>query len=187
MRTRCATCAPWRPGRSGRRNSADGTSAPARDRRVAPLRRAWRTRTRQARRRGPAQQPQARSRAARARRPGSEAAARRRKWAGRSSGPVVSARSHVRRRAAIRIRAANRWEAGQRPARFSLGLLPSGPDPVGEWNVHRQPPAPYIGHREADYKPPGPGFRPDFTPAILPAGRLAALRKARLRAIGRFR
>lgn len=26
----------------------------------------------------------------------------------------------------------------------SLGLLPSGPDPVGEWLVHHQPPAPYM-------------------------------------------
>src|SRR5580692_4790892 len=26
------------------------------------------------------------------------------------------------------------------PNRSSLGLLPSGPDPVGEWLVHRQPP-----------------------------------------------
>jgi len=31
------------------------------------------------------------------------------------------------------------------PNRSSLGLLPSGPDPVGEWLVHRQPPALYIG------------------------------------------
>ena len=36
------------------------------------------------------------------------------------------------------------WEAGQRPDPGSLGLLPSGPDPVGEWLVHRQPPAAYI-------------------------------------------
>src|ERR1019366_7506427 len=28
----------------------------------------------------------------------------------------------------------------------SLGLLPSGPDPVGEWCVHRQPPKPYLDH-----------------------------------------
>ena len=27
---------------------------------------------------------------------------------------------------------------------FSLGLLPSGSDPVGEWYVHHQPPAPSI-------------------------------------------
>ena len=27
---------------------------------------------------------------------------------------------------------------------FSLGLLPSGPDPVGEWYVHRQPPGAYL-------------------------------------------
>src|SRR5262249_38995044 len=31
------------------------------------------------------------------------------------------------------------------PNRSSLGLLPSGPDPVGEWLVHRQPPGLYIG------------------------------------------
>ena len=36
----------------------------------------------------------------------------------------------------------NGWEADERPEPGSLGLLPSGPDPVGEWFVHRQPPAP---------------------------------------------
>ena len=30
------------------------------------------------------------------------------------------------------------------PIRTSLGLLPSGPDPVGEWLVHRQSPAAYL-------------------------------------------
>src|SRR6185295_16414475 len=35
------------------------------------------------------------------------------------------------------------WEADERPDPCSLGLLPSGPDPVGEWFVHRQPPASY--------------------------------------------
>ena len=34
---------------------------------------------------------------------------------------------------------------------FSLGLLPSGPDPVGEWNVQRQPPGTYLAA--------GPRFR----------------------------
>ncbi len=34
----------------------------------------------------------------------------------------------------------------------SLGLLPSGPDPVGEGCVHRQPPARYIGYPGGDYK-----------------------------------
>ncbi len=34
----------------------------------------------------------------------------------------------------------------------SLGLLPSGPDPVGEGNVHRQPPACYIGDLVAENK-----------------------------------
>jgi hypothetical protein len=34
----------------------------------------------------------------------------------------------------------------------SLGLLPSGPDPVGEWLVHRQPPALYIGRSGGEGK-----------------------------------
>src|SRR5216684_5327337 len=33
------------------------------------------------------------------------------------------------------------------PNRSSLGLLPSGPDPVGEWLVHRQPPGPISAER----------------------------------------
>ena len=36
-----------------------------------------------------------------------------------------------------------RWEADERPEPRSLGLLPSGSDPVGEWLVHRQPPPLY--------------------------------------------
>jgi diadenosine tetraphosphate (Ap4A) HIT family hydrolase len=40
-----------------------------------------------------------------------------------------------------------RWEADERPEPRSLGLLPSGPDPVGEWLVHRQPPAPISAQR----------------------------------------
>jgi hypothetical protein len=32
------------------------------------------------------------------------------------------------------------------PFRGSLGLLPSGPDPVGEWIVHHQPPKSHIGN-----------------------------------------
>ena len=38
------------------------------------------------------------------------------------------------------------------PNRSSLGLLPSGPDPVGEWLVHRQPPGPYIGPTQPESK-----------------------------------
>jgi hypothetical protein len=38
------------------------------------------------------------------------------------------------------------------PCRSSLGLLPSGPDPVGEWLVHHQPPGPHIGDREGKCK-----------------------------------
>src|SRR5262249_59389678 len=42
------------------------------------------------------------------------------------------------------------------PNRSSLGLLPSGPDPVGEWLVHRQPPDPYISGTQRACKPPSP-------------------------------
>jgi hypothetical protein len=43
------------------------------------------------------------------------------------------------------VRRGRGWEADERPEPRSLGLLPSGPDPVGEWLAHRQPPGPYIG------------------------------------------
>src|ERR1700676_3968655 len=38
------------------------------------------------------------------------------------------------------------------PIRTSLGLLPSGPDPVGEWLVHRQSPGPYLGLKAPESK-----------------------------------
>src|ERR1700761_7127253 len=38
----------------------------------------------------------------------------------------------------------------------SLGLLPSGPDPVGERYVLRQPPAAYVDHEAAGRKRRGP-------------------------------
>ncbi len=44
------------------------------------------------------------------------------------------------------------WEADERPEPRSLGLLPSGPDPVGEWLVHRQPPGSYIGREGGESK-----------------------------------
>ncbi len=49
------------------------------------------------------------------------------------------------------------------PNRSSLGLLPSGPDPVGEWLAHRQPPGLYIGGTAPDCKPPEnrSNLRPD--------------------------
>src|SRR5271170_2945238 len=50
------------------------------------------------------------------------------------------------------IAAILRWEADERPEPRSLGLLPSGSDPVGEWLVHRQPPGPYIGRRSPESK-----------------------------------
>ncbi len=36
------------------------------------------------------------------------------------------------------------WEANKRPGQNSLGLLPSGSDPVGETPVRCQPPVPTI-------------------------------------------
>src|SRR2546423_15040739 len=38
------------------------------------------------------------------------------------------------------------------PSRSSLGLLPSGPDPVGEWLVHPQPPGSYIRRTKHECK-----------------------------------
>src|SRR6202140_1426348 len=44
------------------------------------------------------------------------------------------------------------------PIRTSLGLLPSGPDPVGEWLVHRQSPGPYLGPKGPESKRNGSQF-----------------------------
>src|SRR5579872_4180438 len=41
----------------------------------------------------------------------------------------------------------------------SLGLLPSGPDPVGEWCVPRQPPAPYVDYGRGGRKGDGGLFQ----------------------------
>jgi diadenosine tetraphosphate (Ap4A) HIT family hydrolase len=38
------------------------------------------------------------------------------------------------------------------PIRISLGLLPSGPDPIGEWLVHRQSPGAYLGPKWSESK-----------------------------------
>src|SRR5690554_847739 len=38
------------------------------------------------------------------------------------------------------------------PCLGSLGLLPSGPDPVGEWLVHHQPPKVHIGNSRSECK-----------------------------------
>src|SRR5205823_5568270 len=46
------------------------------------------------------------------------------------------------------------------PIRTSLGLLPSGPDPVGEWLVHRQSPGAYLGPKPPEIKRRGDGIRP---------------------------
>src|SRR6059058_5181001 len=45
------------------------------------------------------------------------------------------------------------------PIRTSLGLLPSGPDPVGEWLVHRQSPGPYLGPKARESKRGGEACR----------------------------
>jgi hypothetical protein len=57
------------------------------------------------------------------------------------------------------------------PIRTSLGLLPSGPDPVGEWLVHRQSPGAYLGPKGPESKRGGTassaGKRPSFVMAGL--------------------
>src|SRR6185437_1293208 len=50
------------------------------------------------------------------------------------------------------IKSSAGWEADERPEPRSLGLLPSGPDPVGEWLAHRQPPGLYIGRGGGESK-----------------------------------
>ncbi len=42
-------------------------------------------------------------------------------------------------------KAVAKWEADRQPVKISLGLLPSGPDPVGEHNACRQPPGAAYG------------------------------------------
>src|SRR5262252_7429228 len=42
----------------------------------------------------------------------------------------------------------------KRPVSYSLGLLPSGPDPVGEGHVRRQPPGSIMVGAQANYNPP---------------------------------
>ena len=66
------------------------------------------------------------------------------------------------------------WEADERPDPCSLGLLPSGSDPVGEWLVHRQPPGPYIGRMAAESK---------FGPAAVHAAVASKWRRHRYRAL----
>ena len=131
-------CAPWRPGRSGRRKSRAGICAPAPDRRPAAP--------------GAAEPFGASALLMSALLVASSGCRPR----GCRSAPSV--RMHDWRYRAPIPRIPNRAETSGRltsdPNRSSLGLLPSGPDPVGEWLVHRQPPASYIGRRRAESKPP---------------------------------
>src|SRR5437899_1871657 len=56
------------------------------------------------------------------------------------------------------------------PIRTSLGLLPSGPDPVGEWLVHRQSPSPYLGPKGPESKRGGAASRCENTTRFVMAG-----------------
>src|SRR5262249_3831161 len=69
------------------------------------------------------------------------------------------AHNAIRSAAATRVvalRMREGWEADERPEPRSLGLLPSGPDPVGEWLVHRPPPASISAgpNQNANARPP---------------------------------
>src|SRR5262249_15515702 len=60
------------------------------------------------------------------------------------------AHNAIRSAAATRVfalRMGEGWEADERPEPRSLGLLPSGPDPVGEWLVPPHPPPPPLDRR----------------------------------------
>jgi hypothetical protein len=61
------------------------------------------------------------------------------------------------------------------PIRTSLGLLPSGPDPVGEWLVHRQSPGPYLGPKAPESKLGGVGFGVRKCPNSVMAGLVPAI------------
>src|SRR5256886_12942666 len=61
------------------------------------------------------------------------------------------------------------------PIRTSLGLLPSGPDPVGEWLVHRQSPGPYLGPKGPESKRGGAASRGEKTTRFVMAGAVPAL------------
>ena len=137
-RTRSSASSPWRPGRSGRRRWRDGTCVPAR-------RKACR-RLRQPRRRSRPDRPvvfsghagllRAPTPSPRRRGPKSPSFT---ELENLTVGSAVA--TSIRRRVFYTTRARRKWEADKRPASGSLGLLPSGPDPVGEGHVRRQPPA----------------------------------------------
>src|SRR5262249_19805249 len=77
------------------------------------------------------------------------------------------AHNAIRSAAATRVfalRMREGWEADERPEPRSLGLLPSGPDPVGEWLVPRQPPASISAQRNGNAS----GRQPQSTAGFLP-------------------
>src|SRR5512132_1861521 len=76
---------------------------------------------------------------------------------GFSGSLMVPSASLPREARAIPNESGGWWEADERPEPRSLGLLPSGPDPVGEWLVHRQPPKAYIGPMGRESKQRGIG------------------------------
>ena len=63
-----------------------------------------------------------------------------------------------------------------RPETVSLGLLPSGSDPVGEWLVHRQPPEVYIGQMAGRRK----GVRTGCTSKMVGAAKGIPARRHRI-------
>src|ERR1700741_5098995 len=65
------------------------------------------------------------------------------------------------------------------PIRTSLGLLPSGPDPVGEWLVHRQSPGPYLGPKSPESKRAETHIQPSSLGAARLARRLEGRPQAR--------
>ena len=153
FRTRSRRCGPWPPGRSGRRNWRGGICAPA------PGRAGRAAAGRQGRNR-----PDGRFRD---------------RWAAYGSAsighrsirnvclskPACGTGSGIERRTRTGPHPARfARKTGRRltsdPIRTSLGLLPSGPDPVGEWLVHRQSPGPYLGPKAPESKRGrGSGFR----------------------------
>ena len=73
------------------------------------------------------------------------------------AGPDKAAREPSTQRRHARQAAENsrgRKEAGTRPVPGSLGLLPSGPDPIGEWPVRHQPPAATYRRFRPAWQPP---------------------------------
>ena len=143
-RTRSKRCGPWPPGRSDRRNWRGGICAPARDRACRPRGAAaeieaaligavWSVGVRECQRQSSVDPQLIVSR-------GRLAEQERNPAPGRDGRFLRNSLEKTGRRLT------------SDPIRTSLGLLPSGPDPVGEWLVHRQSPGPYLGPKGPESK-----------------------------------